>query len=68
MSFEGGFYFLKLPNITQSQARYKWMNKLRNILLLSVSWVYKIEFPDGLERHSEEGIQKYFWTMAISLE
>lgn len=56
MSFEGGFYFLKLPNITQSQATYKWMIKLRNILLLSVSLVYKIEFPDGLERHSKEGI------------
>lgn len=59
MSFEGVFQFLKLPKVIQSQARYKWMNKFRNILLLNVSSVYKIEFPDGLERHSEEGIQKY---------
>lgn len=60
MYFEGEFSFLKLTNIPQSQARYKWMNKLRNILLLNVTWVYQIEFSGGPERQSKEGIQNYF--------
>ena len=36
------------------------MNKLGNILLLNVTWVYQIEFSGGLERQSKEGIQNYF--------
>lgn len=36
------------------------MNKLRDILLLNVSWVCKIEFPDGLRDTPKKEFKNIF--------